>query len=353
MLPVEIRKEENIAIIAPHPDDEVIGVGGLLLAYPSQCTVILMTDGRHGDSNMEPGILKSRRQEEFSTVISKLGVRSICLDYEDGTLLGREKCFENIDFGGYSKVFLPCADDNHPDHMAACLYAKNRIEEQRLLEMEIYQYEVHLPLHVASHYLDISGFIEQKKLLISLYQSQMGIHDYPNQVVSLASYRGYQNNTGGRYLEAYLKTSLSADLMKNVGLEQEKRLEKAVCLNRLLGKWVEISIRGLRIGKYLRENNVKSVAIYGWGDVGKKLYHELVQWKVRTEYVLDKNVADTGLAELEIYSPAACGAALRTVDAVIVTVLTEFNEIKELLENLGYRNIYSLNNILDKVLFAE
>ena len=103
MLPVEIRKEENIAIIAPHPDDEVIGAGGLLSAYPSQCTVILMTDGRHGDSNIEPETLKVRRHAEFSAVMGKLGAKSICLDYEDGTLLGRTiwlpACMQRTGFG--------------------------------------------------------------------------------------------------------------------------------------------------------------------------------------------------------------------------------------------------------------
>ena len=186
-----------------------------------------------------------------------------------------------------------------------------------------------------------------------MYQSQMGIHDYPNQMVSLASYRGYQNNQGGRYLEAYLKTVLSADLVQDAGIEQEKRLEKAVCLNRLLGKWVETSVKGHRIGKYLRENDMKCVAIYGWGDAGKKLYHELAQCEVRTEYVLDKNVGQTGNAGVDIYPPTACACEMRTVDAVIVTVLTGFEEIKYFLESLGYENIYSLDSILDKVLFAK
>lgn len=352
MLPVEIGKEENIAIIAPHPDDEVIGVGGLLLAYPSQCTVILMTDGRHGDSSIEPETLKGRRNAEFVAVMDKLGVSSICLGYEDGTLLEMKNCLDSIDFGKYAKVFLPYADDNHPDHMAACLYAKSRIEEQKLFDVEIYQYEVHLPLHVASHYMDISGLIEWKRTLISMYESQMKIHDYPNQVVALASYRGYQNNQGGRCLEVYLQTSLSADLIREAGVEQEKRLEKAVRLNRLLGKWVESSVKGLRIGKYLRENGMERVAIYGWGDVGKKLYQELTQCGVRTEYILDQNVRMSEIAGVEIYPPLTHAHELRTVDAVIVTVLAGFQEVKELLEDLGYPKIYALENLLDRALFC-
>ena len=98
---------------------------------------------------------------------------------------------------------------------------------------------------------------------------------------------------------------------------------------------------------------MKCVAIYGWGDAGKKLYHELAQCEVRTEYVLDKNVGQTGNAGVDIYPPTACACEMRTVDAVIVTVLTGFEEIKYFLESLGYENIYSLDSILDKVLFAK
>ena len=50
MQPVKLSIKENdkILVIAPHPDDECIGVGGVLSLYPELCTVILLTNGSRG-----------------------------------------------------------------------------------------------------------------------------------------------------------------------------------------------------------------------------------------------------------------------------------------------------------------
>lgn len=348
MLPIDINEEDRIAIVAPHPDDESIGAGGLLLRYPAQCTVILMTDGRHGDATVAPSLLRERRYAEFESVIKRLDTNCVVLDYEDGTLSGTEECFAQVDFSVYTKVFLPCADDNHPDHMAACLYAKNRIVEQGIQKLEVYQYEVHLPFHAASHYIDISNVMDRKVELISVYQSQMGIHDYPSQVRALAAYRGCQNNVTGSYLEAYLQLPLAGNMREEGIFEQEKRMEKASQLNRILSKWTDILIDRQRLSEYLQENGVRRVAVYGWGDLGRKLYRELMLCGIEVGYILDQNVTYSGVEGLLVHRPQKGDAS---VDAVIVTVLGGFSDIRNLLESLGYFNIYSFDSLLDGVRF--
>ena len=49
-----IEKNDSIAIVAPHPDDECIGVSFALLRFPSQVDVYVLTDGSH--SNIERSI---------------------------------------------------------------------------------------------------------------------------------------------------------------------------------------------------------------------------------------------------------------------------------------------------------
>ena len=44
-------KAERVLIIAPHPDDEVIGCGGVILNYLEQgsdVTVVIVTNGEYG-----------------------------------------------------------------------------------------------------------------------------------------------------------------------------------------------------------------------------------------------------------------------------------------------------------------
>ena len=47
---MRIQENDKLLIVAPHPDDESIGCGGLLSLYGKQCDVLLLTDGRLGKS---------------------------------------------------------------------------------------------------------------------------------------------------------------------------------------------------------------------------------------------------------------------------------------------------------------
>lgn len=74
-----IDKEDKILIVAPHPDDESIGCGGLLALYGKQCDVRLLTDGRRGKSEQRKNvsdneIIATRKEElridDFSTCVA-------------------------------------------------------------------------------------------------------------------------------------------------------------------------------------------------------------------------------------------------------------------------------------------
>ena len=63
---MKINQDDKILIVAPHPDDESIGMGGFLSLYGPQCDVLLVTDGRKGHKgtveDIDEFILK-RKQE--------------------------------------------------------------------------------------------------------------------------------------------------------------------------------------------------------------------------------------------------------------------------------------------------
>lgn len=52
VIPLSVSNQDKIVIIAPHPDDECIGTGGLLALYPTLCDVIVLTDGRQGQKRL-------------------------------------------------------------------------------------------------------------------------------------------------------------------------------------------------------------------------------------------------------------------------------------------------------------
>ena len=75
--PLVIKETEKILIVAPHPDDESIGTGGLLSLYSNQCDVIVMTDGRYGNTEIPPDQMREIRKKEFCQAMKKAGRLSL------------------------------------------------------------------------------------------------------------------------------------------------------------------------------------------------------------------------------------------------------------------------------------
>jgi GlcNAc-PI de-N-acetylase len=72
----------NVIVIAPHPDDEILGCGGTIASHCAagdHVTVVLLT---RGNPAIFPADLISRTREEFKQVHNMLGVREqITLDF--------------------------------------------------------------------------------------------------------------------------------------------------------------------------------------------------------------------------------------------------------------------------------
>ena len=49
---ITIKPNDKCLVLAPHADDESIGCGGLLLKYPNNFEVVVLTDGRKGGAKM-------------------------------------------------------------------------------------------------------------------------------------------------------------------------------------------------------------------------------------------------------------------------------------------------------------
>ena len=46
---IVFREDDRIAVIAPHPDDECLGAGAVLLLAPERTDIFVLTDGSHGN----------------------------------------------------------------------------------------------------------------------------------------------------------------------------------------------------------------------------------------------------------------------------------------------------------------
>ena len=80
--------------------------------------------------------------------------------------------------------------------------------------------------------------------------------------------------------------------------------------------------------------------------MGNLLYKELLNSDIVVTCILDKRTIKSHNIGVEILNPIDGD---RTSDAVIVTAIYYYDEIKIELEELGYRNIVSLQNLIEEL----
>ncbi len=345
---LEIKPNDNILIIAPHPDDECIGPGGVLCLYPKQCSVIVLTDGREGQGDVLPDIAKKIRKTEFVEEMRYLGIRDYQMfDYKDSTLIQHTDCLQQVNLSVYTKIFVTSNHDNHSDHTAAYVGICQAIHKQKIRNVEVYLYEIHVPLSNITHILDITDVIDIKQRLIRFHQSQIKGLPYDRYAKCMAEYRALQNRMSGQYIEVYSLITL-ADKADSVVIELEKRLQKSNLFYLILTRWVELKIRGYNIADVLEEKGYYKIAVYGYAELGKLLCLELLNTNVKVEYVLDKKVKQIRDVNLPVYMPEN---GLPKVDAVIVTAVYYFDDIRDDLLEKGFENIISIRTLIDQELF--
>lgn len=133
--PRDLRPTGRAVVVAPHPDDETLGVGGLLAAWAGagvEVVVVAVTDGEGshpGSPTLGPAELARRRVDERSAALAALGLPGATVvrcGLPDGEVAAR------VDDLAVTLVGLlrpgdlclaPIAGDGHPDHDATAAAA--------------------------------------------------------------------------------------------------------------------------------------------------------------------------------------------------------------------------------------
>ena len=118
-----------VIVVAPHPDDETLGCGGLLSTLESlgtPTTVLLVSDGEAADADLDTAArreLSQLRRSEFESAMQLLApsAHQVCAQLPDGGLADHEAELERAILnlvGGASLIVAPHPHDLHPDHEA-------------------------------------------------------------------------------------------------------------------------------------------------------------------------------------------------------------------------------------------
>ncbi|HNU12631.1 MAG TPA: PIG-L family deacetylase [Rubrivivax sp.] len=217
-------------VLAPHPDDEVLGCGGSIAASLSQgafVDVIVASDGGLG------GDPRTREAESTAAarVLSAAGDGRLQLSFwrlPDRTLAGHPELGSRIaDRLANTKaelLLLPSPLEIHPDHRGLCLAG---IEAARTLdwEGELLFYEVGHPL-LADRLVDITRWIALKRDAIDCFASQLAVQAYGEQLLGLNRYRAYTLGPAVSHAEAFQSVARQSwrDGLEGVWTELAPRL---------------------------------------------------------------------------------------------------------------------------------
>ncbi len=138
-LPVAVPSAwPSVAVVAAHPDDEVLGVGGtiaMLAAAGVRLRLIAITDGEASHPGADPAMLGQVRAAESAAALDVLRASSaevVRLRLPDTGLAAREDELTSIlreQCDGFEVCLAPWEGDAHADHEAAGRAAREAARE--------------------------------------------------------------------------------------------------------------------------------------------------------------------------------------------------------------------------------
>lgn len=202
-------------VIAPHPDDELLGCGGTLLRRCAEGGTVgwlLMTSitekGGWSPQRIDQRSIEIERVREGLTIaqehLYQLGFTTTDLDQIPMNSIVSRLSHVFKDFQP-EEVFLPHSGDVHSDHRitfeAACACTKwfRYPSVKRVLTYETLS-ETDAGLDQSRHFhptlfVDISEHLDQKIELMRIYESEIGVYPFPRSEIAieaLARFRGAQ-----------------------------------------------------------------------------------------------------------------------------------------------------------------
>jgi bacillithiol biosynthesis deacetylase BshB1 len=184
----------NIVVVAPHPDDAELGMGGTVARLASEGHRVLVVDMTNGEPT--PKGSPEQRAREAAAADAILGCTRVNLGLPnrrlEHTLAARHALAAVIRAHRCDLMFVPHPEDAHPDHIAATRIAEDARFDAKLTKSEIpgdpihprrlvYYYCTHLKaMPDPTFALDISAFRSRKRESILAYRSQVIDHE-PNR----------------------------------------------------------------------------------------------------------------------------------------------------------------------------
>ena len=207
-----LLRGERLLVLAPHPDDEVIGCGGLVAQHLGErraVRVLVATDGAQAGE-------AATREEESRRGLDRLGENAALafLGHADRTLgpdVAPRLREELLDFRP-DLILVPAPIEIHPDHLALSRAFCSLVQGDPTLFADLAVtkvafYEVGQPLR-PNALVDITDVAEAKWAGIREHATQLAQRDYVAYARGLNAYRAMTLPQHTQYAEAYYVVDL-------------------------------------------------------------------------------------------------------------------------------------------------
>lgn len=210
---IDLPPGNRLCVVAPHPDDEAIGCGGLLALWTKagrEARVFFLSGGEMGSAEIRGTTdaqersrmmrtLAATRRDEAEVSLRTLGAVGHWFDGPDGSLYLQEARLAADLASEWTRtppdvIAAPCPTDRHPDHAVAARIVGTAAAKSLPADTVVLGYEVWTPAPINA-VLDISSVAEEKWRAIAAHSSQVSTTDYVKAAQGLGSYRAV---TSGR-----------------------------------------------------------------------------------------------------------------------------------------------------------
>ncbi len=213
---------DRTLVIAPHPDDELLGCGGTLLRRKSAGHTLgwLIVTGMTKENGWSDERIK-KRDKEIQLVASRVGFDKVyCLKLCPARLdeMGKSDLVSRISevFSNFSptELFMPHRGDVHSDHRVVFDVVSSCTKWFRYGSVKrVFTYETPSETEFGraaelafkpNYFVNIEAYLEAKLQMLSIYESEM--HEFPfprsyRAIQALAEWRGA--NSGYEAAEAF------------------------------------------------------------------------------------------------------------------------------------------------------
>ena len=210
----EIFRGQDVLVLSPHPDDEIIGCGGTLarlIAAGAKVTVIHATDGSEaaGLWGAPDGLRRTARLEEARSVAHAAGFAEVIFWKQDNAAFRPEvelidRLRSTLESLRPALIFSPWVMDIHPDHLTLNRILAAALEKSTLDwgNTQVIAYEV-WGLAPVNLYCVMTDEMKRVERLLLLYDAAMKSDDYVHACESRNFYHGWIQTGARCFAEAF------------------------------------------------------------------------------------------------------------------------------------------------------